>query len=265
MGGTAHGRVAVLVCAVLLAAAVLWWYTPADITAAGPRLQRGIDVPTRPTHVAPSPLGTPAPAPAGEGGYAFARTHPDGTPVTFDPCRRLHYVVRPDGEPPEGAEMLRSVLAELATATGLRFVYDGSTDEAPAEDRSPYQRARYGDRWAPVLIAWSQPEESPELTGRVLGRAGPDAFSTGAEGSERFVSGMAVFNGPRLDDLLSSGQEAKARAVFLHELGHLVGLAHVADPYQVMHDTNLYPIEHYAAGDLRGLELLGMGRCFRDY
>ena len=32
------------------------------------------------------------------------------------------------------------------------------------------------------------------LTEQVLGRAGPDTFGTGAE--QRYVSGMAVFNGP---------------------------------------------------------------------
>ena len=161
--------------------------------------------------------------------------------------------------------MLRSVLRELTVATGLRFVDDGATDEAPVEDRAPYQPHRYGDRWAPVLIAWSAPEESPQLAGPVLARAGPDSFATGEPGSERFVSGMAVFDAPQIAVLLGSGHEEKARTVLLHELGHLVGLAHVTDAYEVMYDTNVHPLEHYGAGDLRGLEQLGMGRCFRDY
>ncbi|MGZ4722501.1 matrixin family metalloprotease, partial [Oryzihumus sp.] len=111
----------------------------------------------------------------------------------------------------------------------------------------------------------STPAESPLLADGVLGRAGPDPFGTNKSGSRRFVSGVAVFNGPALDQQLRTGDDLKARAVLLHELGHLVGLAHVQDPYQVMFDTNAYPLARYRAGDLRGLELLGMGPCFRDF
>lgn len=94
----------------------------------------------------------------------------------------------------------------------------------------------------------------------VLGRAGPDTYGTGAD--TRFVSGVAVFNAPALDAQLRRGEDERARAVLLHELGHLVGLGHVSDPYQVMYDTNAWPLSAYRAGDLRGLEQLGLGRCF---
>jgi hypothetical protein len=183
--------------------------------------------------------------------------------VTFDPCRPVHFVVRPDNEPLGGRELLLRALGEVSAATGLQFVDDGPTDEAPQQARAPYQRDRYGDRWAPVLIAWSTPQETTMLSGEVLGRAGPDSF--GPPDAERFVSGLAVFNGPALDAQLRLGEDDKARAVLLHELGHLVGLDHVADPYQVMYDTNAYPLSSYRAGDLRGLEQLGLGRCFEDY
>jgi hypothetical protein len=228
-----------------------------------PGARPGIDVPSRPGDRSAAPLGTPALAPAGQGGYAFLALHADGTPVTFDPCRPVHVVVRPDHEPQGGRDLLLRALGEVSAATGLQFVDDGATDEAPLADRAPYQRDRYGDRWAPVLVAWSTPAETAMLSDDVLGRAGPDAFGEGEQ--ERFVSGLAVFNGPALDAQLRLGEDEHARAVLLHELGHLVGLGHVTDPYQVMFDTNAYPLSTYRAGDRRGLEQLGLGRCFDDY
>ena len=116
-----------------------------------------------------------------------------------------------------------------------------------------------------MLVAWSSPTEWPPLADGVLGRAGPVPFGIVGRDNERFVSGLAVFNGPGLDLQLRTGDDNKARAVLLHELGHLVGLAHVTDPYQVMYDSNVYPLPSYRSGDRRGLALLGTGPCFTDY
>jgi len=232
---------------------------------AGAGLRPGVDVPSGPGDVAAAPLGLPALAPAGVGGYAFSMTQEDGSAVAFDPCRAVHYVVRPDGQPEGGAELLRWAFDQLSAATGLLFVDDGGTDERPDPARPAFQPDRYGDRWAPVLVTWSTPTETTMLADGVLGRAGPDTFGTDDPGTVRFVSGLAVFNGPALDQQLRTGDDSKAGAVLLHELGHLVGLDHVTDPYQVMFESNAFPLASYRSGDLRGLEQLGRGPCFRDY
>ena len=192
-------------------------------------------------------------------------THLDGSPVTWDPCRPIHYVIRPDGAPEGGDALVHWALGQISAATGLSFVDDGATNEAPSSERARFQPQRYGDRWAPVLVAWSDPVEWPQLKDGVLGRAGPVPFGLVDRDDERFVSGIAVFNGPELDLQLRTGQDNKARAVLLHELGHLVGLAHVTDPYQVMYPSNAYPLPSYRSGDRRGLALLGAGPCFTDY
>jgi hypothetical protein len=242
-----------------------WRSVGAELAAAnGPK--PGRDVPTATGAMSQVPLGHPALAPLGHGGFAFMQMQDDGvTPVAFDPCRPVHYVVRNQDTPQGARELLDWALGRLSYATGLRFVDDGATPEAPSERRAVYQPERYGDRWAPVLIAWSTPSEWHELSGDVLGRAGPWTFGTSRPGSLRYVSGQAVFNAPAIDRLLRTGRDGYVRAVLLHELGHLVGLDHVSDPYQVMYGVNSVPLDSYRDGDLRGLEQLGRGRCFPDY
>jgi hypothetical protein len=236
-----------------------------SLTLSAPGLHRGVDVPSAPLQLSERPLAAAATPPAGTGGYAFLMTHQDGSPVTWDPCRPVHYVTRPDGAPKGGAALVRWAFRQISTATGLQFVDDGAINEAPSDSRASFQPARYGDRWAPVLVAWSDPVAWPPLANGVLGRAGPTPFGIAGRDNERFVTGQAVFNGPALGVQLQTGDDNKARAVLLHELGHLVGLDHVTDPFQVMYDTNLYPLPSYRSGDLRGLKLLGSGRCFTDY
>jgi hypothetical protein len=53
---------------------------------------------------------------------------------------------------------------------------------------------------------------------------------------------------------------AIARAIILHELGHLVGLDHV-DDRQLMYPETGGDVLDFAAGDLTGLAAVGSGRC----
>lgn len=50
-----------------------------------------------------------------------------------------------------------------------------------------------------------------------------------------------------------------------HELGHLVGLDHVADPTQLMYsEGGPSQASDWGNGDLAGLNQLGSGGCFPD-
>ena len=260
-------RLLLVALVALLAVSALSGCTAIQRATAAPGLRPGVDVPSSPQAMSPLPLGTPPPV-TGEGGYAFTASHADGSPVTFDPCRQVHVVVNPAHEPPGARDLLLRVLGELSAATGLQLVVDGETTEVMTTGREAYQPDRYGDRWVPVLVTWDSPAGDPPnplLAGDVLGRAGPIPFTGREPDSTRWVSGQAVFNAPAVGALLELGRDHDAEAVLLHELGHVVGLAHVTDPFQVMYDTNSYPLSSYRAGDRRGLELLGMGRCYDDY
>jgi hypothetical protein len=103
------------------------------------------------------PLGVPGAVPAGDGRFEFTDVQPsdERKPVAWDPCRPIHYVVNPAGQPPGGQQLIADAVARVSEATGLRFVADGPTTETPRKRRNPYQPKRYGDRWAPVVIHWS--------------------------------------------------------------------------------------------------------------
>jgi hypothetical protein len=144
------------------------------------------------------------------------------------------------------------------------IVVDGPTTENPSDERPPRDVARYGDLWSPVLVAWSDERESPDLAGYIAGVAGPSTVSSGVPGSRRFVSGQVVLDAEQLTGIREGTDgDAQVRAVIMHELGHLVGLRHVADRDQIMFSESGQRTT-YGSGDLRGLRSLGMGTCFVD-
>ena len=91
-------------------------------------------------------------------------------------------------------------------------------------------------------------EQEPSLNGSVVGLGG--GASSGYGGQSVIVSGFAYIDA-EIDD------EARMRKVWLHEIGHLIGLGHVDDPDQVMKQWGEIPLQEYGPGDLEGLWHLG--------
>jgi hypothetical protein len=170
-----------------------------------------------------------------------------------------------EGAPAYGQETLEWAFGRLSRATGLQFVYEGTTDEAPSPTRQAYQPQRYGYRWAPLLVAWSWPPEMPELEGPAAGLAGPLSVPSSAAGGRVAVSGQAVLDAPQINAIAADpAATAILRAVVLHELAHVVGLDHVDDPTQLMYPSTSPYVTDLQAGDLTGLDRLGRGRCAPD-
>lgn len=204
----------------------------------------------RPSRWLPLPPAVP-----GDGGYALLFT--DQGEARWDPCRPVHYVVRPDGAPPGGDALVRAAFAQLSSATGLVFVDDGPTNELPIDTRDPVQSERYGMRWAPVLVAWSDAVASPALAGEVVGYAGAHPGDPDGRG-RRLLTGTVVLDAPQFAEI---SDVAATASIVLHELGHLAGLDHVEDPADTMAPSSP-SLGAYTAGALRGLRRLGDGRCF---
>ncbi len=247
--------------ALAAAAAVLERSGAVDVvpaTAAGVR-----HAPTPGRESAGAPLGRPQALAARSGSWAVEATGRDGEPARWDPCRPVHYVVNPSGMPPGGEEVLAAAVERVERATGLRFVFDGTTDER--ERGTSYDVRRWGDRWAPALLRWDLSPEGTDGSGPgadVLGRGGPVVART-SSGRAVVVSGTAGLTTSATRGFEDPGVRRRAEAVWLHELGHLVGLAHVEDPGQVVNAAFAGVLDH-GAGDLTGLAALGTGPCLDE-
>lgn len=261
-----------LVVLVCLAIALHTLYTPRTINTASiwtysPSKSEGrrrlIEVPTPRKSESSTPLGVPlAPSP-NDDSYRFVFLQDDGvTPVTYDPCRPIHVVTNNRTAPPYGPELVAESLDEISRITGLVFILEGETDEAPTSNRSPYMPERYGDRWAPVLIAWSDPAETPDLEGLVTGIGGSSNIASSDQPTVTYVSGVVILDGPQLEQSFRYGAGREAvKGVILHELGHLVGLNHVDDKSQLMYERAQANITSFQDGDITGLIELGAGPC----
>lgn len=192
----------------------------------------------------------PLEAPGG-GTYAFMSTQPDtdDVPVTYDPCETIRIVVN-DARAPRGADdLLDEALDQMQDLTGLTFRVDGTTDAEPLADDD----IRDGDANRPVQLSWSDADTVPELAGDVAGLGGSTWIED--DGQRWYVTGDVVLDA---EDLERFGPEV-TMMVLLHELGHLVGLAHVDSTDELMHPSSGGP--DWGPGDLVGLEALGNGRC----
>lgn len=239
---------------------------PGQLTTSGPQQSVKGTVPTPGKGEAKQPLGAPPAVPAlPEGqGYRFLAHQDEGKePITWSPCRPIRFVTRPDNTPVGGAALITSAVAEVSAATGLRFEDGGLTTELPSEERKPYQFERYGDRWAPVLIAWATGAEIPDFGIVAAGKAGGIPVNT-ASGDATYVSGVLYLDPTQIDQARVALGEAVARRVIVHEFGHLVGLAHVDDPKAVMHPEYVEGSSGLSPGDRAGLAALGRGDCQPD-
>lgn len=237
--------------------------SPADRQAAVPVDASQRSVPPPGLEEQARPLGQPRKPAVASDSYKFLAVNPDGSPVSYSPCRPLHYVVNTALAPAGAGQLVENAIRTVSEATGIRFVDDGSTTESPSPSRAPYQKDAYGDRWAPLLIAWTTPEQASQLKGPVIGTGGSTHFSFG-DGPKTFVTGSLELDAPQIAlDLERGDGSAYASAVILHELGHVMGLEHVDDPTQLMYPEIGTP-DGLAAGDLNGLYELSGAACRTD-
>lgn len=204
----------------------------------------------------------PARQVGGGGAYAFT-AHQDGdpdAPVGYDPCKPVKIKVNPLHAPPGYQDLVLEALDRVGTAAGLRLEYDGTTDERPQWESRYVPFVLGAPRSRPSVIAWAGPDEVPVLAGRVAGVGGSAAVED-QRGRTRFVTGAVTLDRGVYDELMESPEgRAQARAILLHELGHLLGLDHVDDENELMNADNVGMLD-FGPGDLAGLARVGSGSC----
>jgi hypothetical protein len=177
-----------------------------------------------------------------------------GDPVRWNPCEPVHYVVNVAEAPPGSLEDVQEAVRRVSAATGIAFAYDGLTDEV-LERRRDMVQTRYGQRWAPVLVAWVDPDDA-DVSFRTEGdvAAGVAAPFT-PPGSDVIVSGWIAINA---DDPNPPGfaDPDDQGPVVLHEWAHVMGLDHVKAPGQLMHPAG-GGMSGFGPGDLEGLRQVG--------
>lgn len=205
--------------------------------------------------------------------YTFLRVAADGcTPARFNPCQPVHYVQNAAVAPAFVVENVREAFRRLGQATGITFVDDGLTDETGRA--GPYVPARYGARWAPVLISWEHfPDDQTNGQAQILGNTVPFLVD-GVTVSARLRFNVDAYNdeatkapvGDGFGPPSGSGVGPIGRnnitwgRVVLHELAHVAGLGHTSDEASLMYpDAAQQTIRPtgFSKSDLTGLRYLG--------
>lgn len=253
-------RTLVAVLTIFLAGAIVAASIAIAAPAAGPV--------AAPSSAVPSGVGQPGLSgvvPTGpDGPYAFlASTYVDGQrqPVRWNPCQPIGYELNVEHGPPETRNAIAGALDLASTASGITFRFDGTTTQGIAAMRhGRYFTDALHSVYKPVLITVVSHAvfQRFHVPPRVLAFTHPEQGTSSHD--DQWVSGyIAVDGGVHYANTGRWSMEL----VIAHEVGHLLGLAHVRDPNQLMFSTQVArgvipaPIDGYGPGDDAGFELLG--------
>lgn len=185
--------------------------------------------------------------------FRFEALDVHGRAVRWDPCADIMLRFNPAHAPAGSRRELQEAVRVVRRATGLRIRLVGDTTTQPS---ATYADTEASGQWPDVLVAFVRPS-ARLLSDQSVSAETTTAWVTEPGGRARYVTGEVLVNAAQ-NGLYGDGADHGASRVrlFEHELGHLVGLAHVKDRRSVMYPRILRR-RGLTAGDRRGLRELG--------
>ena len=188
--------------------------------------------------------------------YAFMSTRDGVQPVTYSSCAPVQVAVYPAGGPSDAEELVREAVAQVRAASGLDIVVLGSFGGHAPNWNFEAAPITLVD---PISVSWQDGDAIARMTEHVVGLGG-SPITTSPYGTRYRVAGTIALSRDFYKELDERGEHDLALAVLLHEFGHVLGLAHVDSPGELMYDGNNGRTS-FGPGDLKGLRLLGQGPC----
>ena len=185
--------------------------------------------------------------------YTILRTDFEGDPITYDPCKPVHYVINPSGGPGDYLSFVEPAIKKAQAATGLKFVYDGQTDDTWATRGSVTKSE-------PVLISFSSSMDSSVADRDAVGLGGSTWMTVDGRSQPHYLTGRVELLSTWFARESAVNGTGAEESVVMHELGHVLGLGHAHHRNEVMY-REAHGQAEYGPGDLSGLARLGAGSC----
>jgi len=191
--------------------------------------------------------------PTTPGAYKIALSNSDGSPVRWNPCLPIRIVVNLSGAPSFTLAEVGRAMTAIEAESGLDLVYAGTTTERPTSRKSR-DLTRYGTGWSPILITFASATEFPfgSTTASGYGQGVPVADPSG---HRQYVTGQVVLRPGGWTEGVSSLNPLSL--MLRHELGHVLGLAHVSLTTEIMGTGGNGSARAWGTGDKAGLRVVG--------
>ena len=200
------------------------------------------------------------PAPLSGGVYAATpyMASSSAGPVRWNPCNPIKYQLNLTGAPASARTDILSAIGELSHYTHLDFVYDGTTKAVP---QSNWAASYDGTSTPPpVVIAFANKGQSDILNHNSELAVG-SGYYISQSGINRYVTGSVVIDRAAAAATPAGVGSGQFGMLILHELSHVVGLAHSHNPASYMYPWFAADTQSVTPADAAHLAVLGAGSC----